>query len=351
MVAEKPYIVLGDDGKYILMRPKVEFNKVGITKNWENSDEIDFSNVYVASDKDTSAIINAKLAEGLHILFQPGNYKLEDSIKVNNANTVLMGIGLATLISESGKPCIEVASVEGVRIAHFLLQAGTTNSPTLLDVGTQGHAGSSTNPVVLSDIYARVGGTNKTGNMMTDSMVNIDSGNVVLDNAWLWRADHQVGGGLVKYSRNPVKNGLVVNGDNVTTYGLAAEHTLEDLTLWNGNYGKSYFYQSEFPYDVTQANYGDKGYAGYKVASNVTHHTAWGTGVYSFFRDNDVTVASAIVAPKATNVVFNHALAVFLNGKGSITHIVNDQGVSVNKNGEVKYQCLYNESNPFVLLQ
>jgi len=74
----------------------------------------------------------------------------------------------------------------------------------LLDVGAQGHAGSTTNPVVLSDIYARVGGTDTSTSVMTENMVQIDSGNVIIDNAWLWRADHEVGGGLVYNSRNPV---------------------------------------------------------------------------------------------------------------------------------------------------
>jgi hypothetical protein len=38
--------------------------------------------VYTASDADSAATINAMLAEGLHVVFQPGNYKLEDSLKV-----------------------------------------------------------------------------------------------------------------------------------------------------------------------------------------------------------------------------------------------------------------------------
>jgi hypothetical protein len=51
------------------MRPKVEFNKKGTTPNWVNADEIDFSDVYVANENDSAAKINAKLAEGLHLLF------------------------------------------------------------------------------------------------------------------------------------------------------------------------------------------------------------------------------------------------------------------------------------------
>ena len=51
------------------MRPKVEYNKNGPTPNWVNADEIDFSDVYVANEKDSAATINAKLSEGLHLLF------------------------------------------------------------------------------------------------------------------------------------------------------------------------------------------------------------------------------------------------------------------------------------------
>jgi hypothetical protein len=42
VVLEKPYIV-ADGSSYKLMRPKVEYNKVGHTAGWKNSDEIDFS--------------------------------------------------------------------------------------------------------------------------------------------------------------------------------------------------------------------------------------------------------------------------------------------------------------------
>ena len=110
------------------MRPKTEYNKTGPTPGWENADEIDFSNVYVANEKDTAAIINAKLEEGLHLLFQPGNYHLEDTIRVNNADTVVMGMGIATLIPTNGTPAITVGNVDGVRVAGVLLEAGSKNS-------------------------------------------------------------------------------------------------------------------------------------------------------------------------------------------------------------------------------
>jgi len=50
------------------MKPNVEFNKRGITEGWDNAEEIDFSNVYVAKSSDSAATINAKLNEGLHLI-------------------------------------------------------------------------------------------------------------------------------------------------------------------------------------------------------------------------------------------------------------------------------------------
>lgn len=51
-----------DGSSFKLMVPKAEFNKVGHTPGFANHDEIDFDQVYVASDKDTAAIINGKLS-------------------------------------------------------------------------------------------------------------------------------------------------------------------------------------------------------------------------------------------------------------------------------------------------
>jgi len=84
------------------MKPLVETNKVGNTPNFDNAEEIDFANVYVANENDPTDKINSKLSEGLHVVFQPGNYKLTDTLRVNKANTVLLGFGLATLIATTG---------------------------------------------------------------------------------------------------------------------------------------------------------------------------------------------------------------------------------------------------------
>lgn len=80
-------------------------------------------------------------------------------------------MGLATLIPTNGTPAIEVGNVDGVRVAGLLLEAGPKNSQALLFWGQEGYAGSSANPGAISDVYARVGGTNPTGDRMTTNMI------------------------------------------------------------------------------------------------------------------------------------------------------------------------------------
>ena len=112
----------------------------------------------------------------------------------------------------------------------------------------------------------------------------------------------------------------MVNGDDVTMYALAAEHTLKDIVRWNGDRGASYFFQAELPYDVEAYPY-----SGYNVTGAVTEHVSYGAGVYHFFRDYPVVVESAITCPPALESSFHDPLAVFLNGNGSILHILNDK--------------------------
>jgi len=171
--------------------------------------------------------------------------------------------------------------------------------------------------------------------------MQVNSDNVVIDNVWLWRADHDVAG-PVKNSRNPVETGLIVNGDNVIGYGLACEHTLGDMLVWNGENGRSFFYQSEFPYDVTQQNYADKGYVAFRIGDNVQTHHGVGIGGYSFFRDYDVEIKTAIAAPERPGITLANSLVVFLNGKGGIQSIVDGQGPGVKGKFGVKYDCDFN---------
>ena len=98
-----------------------------------------------------------------------------------------------------------------------------------------------------------------------------------------------------------------MNGNDVTIYGLFVEHHQKFQVLWHGNGGRTYFYQSEIPYDApNQASYtsapGVNGWASYKVADGVTSHEAWGLGVYSVFIYPDVMLTRAIETPRRQGI-------------------------------------------------
>jgi len=82
-----------------------------------------------------------------------------------------------------------------------------------------------------------------------------------------------------------------------------------------------------------------KPYAGYSVSNNVGQHTAWGTGIYSFFRDFTVTTPSGIKGPTGGGIKFVHPFTRYLAGNGAIEHIVDNNGNPVNASSPLAYIC------------
>ena len=227
-----------------------------------------------------------------------------------------------------------IRDVNGVKVSGIIFDAGTVSSPYLLEVGTAPSAlNHSADPICLYDICSRVGGAT-AGTAAT--CVTINASDVIGDNLWLWRADHGAG---VGWTQNACNNGLVVNGDRVTLYGLFVEHHEQYQTLWNGNWGRVYFYQSELPYDapsqgVWSESSGVNGYASYKVANSLTSHQAYGLGVYGVFTSTTTSCFNAIETPtNAQQVNLHDIISVCITAEGGsssqITHIINGTGNEV----------------------
>ena len=337
-IAEKPFITSDLSGRFILNVPKLQTDSIGSNFDQETT-KIDFENVYVTQLNDDAETINTKLAEGLDVVISPGIYYLSTSLRVTRSEQVILGLGMATLVTTSDEPCIVVPDAfQGVRIAGLLLEAKSETVSSLLMWGIEG-GGNISNPGVLSDVFARNGVfTNETESSSIDTMLRIASDSVIIDNTWLWRADHD-SNGAANMKDNHVNHGLYVKGDDVFAYGLAVEHTLQDLTIWDGDRGQVFFYQSELPYGVDQESFGDKYYVGYRVGSNVTSHNAYGVGVYQFFRDHAVTVKSGIQVPDALVSSFVSPFTVFLNGLGKIEHVINNLGDTTASGVVTAYVC------------
>lgn len=331
-VREKPYWTYSGE-KFILKVPALKKNSAGVDwTNYRNREKsVSINDFYIAMPKvDDARSINNALKRGKHILLTPGIYSLKESLHVLRPGTVIIGIGMPTLVPGEGNKAIEVADVGDATIAGLLIDASIVRSETLMQVGEVGskknHEG---NPTFLFDLFFRVGGPHEGS---ASQCLVINSNNVFVDHVWLWRADHGDG---VGWGKNRCANGLIVNGDNVTIYGLFNEHFQEYQTVWNGERGRVYFYQSEMPYDPPTADswkHGEiNGYASYKVASHVKDHMAWGLGIYNVFYNAPVIVDQAIETPEPLERNIHHKVIFWLNGnKGSVVRsVINGKGGSV----------------------
>jgi hypothetical protein len=347
VVREKPFLQVNAAGEFSVRVPELHRDSVGIT--WDTGTllagtrrggetagkTIPLAQFYIARpDVDTAETINAQLAAGKNLILTPGIYELTAPIRVTRPHTVVLGLGFATLHPVKGTAAMTTADADGIEIAGLLFDAGPIESPVLLEVGEVGsqesRARHASDPITLHDVFFRVGGA-AVGR--TKVNLRINSNDTLVDHTWIWRADHGTG---VGWQLNTSENGLVVNGNQVTIYGLFVEHHQQFQVLWNGNGGRTYFYQSEIPYDPpNQASYtsapGVNGWASYKVADGVTSHEAWGLGVYSVFTYPDVVLTRAIETPsvremKKSEIRFHDIITVALGNHGAITHVINDTG-------------------------
>lgn len=326
---EKPYLYL-DGSEYKVFAPAKRTNARGTT--WANGtpqgESIPLSKFYVVKAGTTAATINQALAQGLNLLFTPGVYHVDQTINVNRANTIVLGLGLATIIPDNGVTAMKVADVDGVRLAGFLIDAGPVNSPTLLELGPQNSSTDhAANPTTVQDVYIRVGGAGP-GKATTSVVVNSDD--AIIDHTWVWRADHGDG---VGWETNRADYGVRVNGDDVLATGLFVEHFNKYDVEWYGERGRTVFYQNEKAYDApNQAaiqNGTTKGYSAYRVDDSVNTHEAWGLGSYCNYNvDPNIRQDHGFKAPVKPGVKFHSLLTVSLGGNGHYEHVINDTGAS-----------------------
>lgn len=343
---EKPFLIYDETEGYQIFVPDIRENATGVSWKEENAGrKIDLEDFYVAKPKeDTAVSLNEALAKGKHLLLTPGIYELEESLKINQKDTIVLGMGYATLLPINGNSCLEVGDVTGVTLAGILFDAGEKKSDNLLVVGTEQGVPESGETIFLSDLFFRVGGTETKMPTSVDCCVTIHSDNVVGDNFWVWRADH---GAQVAWDKNVAKNGIIVNGDDVRLYGLMVEHFEEYQTIWNGENGRVYMYQSEIPYDVPSgqqwmSHEGTvEGYASFYVAEDVKNFEAFGLGIYLYNRDNPVTLHTAMEVPDCKGVKVHHICTVMLNGYPGMEHLINDCGKEVMHTSAREIICEY----------
>ena len=119
---EKPYLFIDEGGNYFVRTPDLAKRTHGVT--WSHSEtagtSIPIERFYLAHpETDTAASINAALYAGKNLLFTPGIYRLEESIRVSRPQTVVLGLGYPTLQPINGTPALVVSDVDGIKLGGF----------------------------------------------------------------------------------------------------------------------------------------------------------------------------------------------------------------------------------------
>ncbi|MHA6761383.1 discoidin domain-containing protein [Streptacidiphilus sp. PAMC 29251] len=334
---EMPYLYQSANGLAVWV-PSVVTGQVG--PSWHSGQtpgtSQPISQYFVASPSNTSTDINTALDAGKSILFTPGIYKLDQTLRVTKPDTKLIGLGFSSLYPSSNQTTVDVADVPGVDISGLILEGGT-NQGSIVNFGSPNSTSDfSADPSTLHDDTIRVGGQ-FAGQAQTGLVLN--QNNAQISNLWVWRADHGAGqGGDVAsatvgcFTCDQLQNGLIVNGNNVNAYGLFDEHTNKEAAIWNGQGGRLVFFQNENPYEMTDQSQWmysptQKGYPALRVADTVNTFNGYAMGSYNYYSKGvDIHSAMAFLAPNKPGVQFTHLFTRFLNGSGSIDSVINGVG-------------------------
>ena len=338
---ERPFLYVDSHKHFNVYVPDAQFESSGTT--WAAGQtpgrSLPIESFFIAKPSDSVQSINNALSRGKNLIFTPGVYDVDRTIRVKRADTIVLGLGMATLTAVNGVVPMTVDDVRGVEIAGLIFDAGPRTSPALLVFGDplgwsgydkhdgHGHDGSSeaNDPGALQDVFFRIGGPH-VGKAVTSLVVGRD--NTILDDIWAWRADH---GNGVGWTLNTADTGVVVTGDNVVATGLFSEHYQKYEVFWAGENGKTIMFQNEMPYDPpNQAAWrhdGVLGWASYKVAGWVKTHEGWGLGSYCFFNvDPTIHATRAFEVPVRPGVKLHDILTLSITNNGTIDHVVNDFG-------------------------
>ena len=332
---EEPFLQVDASGTYSVFVPALRHDSAGPT--WTSGPaagtSIPIASFFIASPSDPVSAINAALASGQNLILTPGVYDLSQPIDVTQPDTVVLGLGFPTLVPQNGTAAMQVANTPGVKLSGMIFDAGSADSPVLLQIGKnhgQDHSDPA-DPTLVQDVFFRIGGATPG---QADTSLVVNSSQVILDDIWAWRADH---GNGVGWTGNVANTGVLVNGDDVTAYGLFVEHYQQSEVIWNGKDGTDIFFQNEMPYDPpSQAawmeNSTTDGYPAFQITHKAAGFQGYGMGSYSFFNQGvQIFATSAFEVDNTPGVQLHDLLTIFLNatgGSGGIDHVVNDVGGS-----------------------
>src|ERR1700722_1366772 len=161
---EEPFLYQNASGKNEVFVPAVQTNSSGTS--WSSGTEagssLPLSSFFIANPSTSVAAIDVALALGKNLVLTPGVYNLNAPIIVSRPDTVVLGLGFATLVPQKGNAALVVLPNKGVKVSGLIVDAGPVNSPVLVSDGTPLLPGSATDPNTIQDVFFRIGGAETT---------------------------------------------------------------------------------------------------------------------------------------------------------------------------------------------
>jgi hypothetical protein len=383
--ARKPYVQMDSAGAWVVVVPAEQGPRTGYDPSPPLRETIPIDDCTIwsvpapsASGPGTKGFHAASLpasTDATCVIIAPGVYNLSSPVVLSGKGAVVVGLGFATFQCATSEPCLVVQG-EGASVSGLVVDAAFTDlsKPTGALVEVTG-AGSR-----LYDIYCRV--IALPALVRADVLLHIVGNGVILENTWLWHADHdpwpkpadELGTEymLVKGSHNyehtdiatqnrmlreakervasrhgvgdaalslpyltdscVSHHALVVDGSNFIVYGLMAEHTHWDIVVWNGEYGQTFLLQCEVPYYVMGPDTWGPSRLAYRV--NALLHSAVGLGAY-------VTNPSWVGAYTPFTEAFMMSF--------QATNTLNKVFGWINPSGSNSYTNVFNTSSGFIL--
>ena len=125
MTEEEPFLYTDSHGNYNVFVPAVQRNSSG--PSWASGTaagtSIPLSKFFVASPGMSGAAITAALARGKDLILSPGVYDLDQPIVVPHPDTVVLGLGMATLVPQRGNAAMIVVPNRGVKLSGLIINA------------------------------------------------------------------------------------------------------------------------------------------------------------------------------------------------------------------------------------
>jgi hypothetical protein len=211
IVREKPFLQVNKAGEFSVRVPSLRANSTGIT--WQGGEtpgrSIPISEFYIArAGVDTADSINAQLARGRESALHARYLRPRLSHSRYPPNTVVLGLGFATLRPIHGTAAMTTADADGIILPVCCSTRDRFNRRCCCRSDRM-EAGPA---IVRTRSLSRClfPGRGRRRLAARWSTLEINSNDTIVDHTWIWRADHGSG---VGWNLNTSANGMVVNGD------------------------------------------------------------------------------------------------------------------------------------------